>query len=139
MSAADYTRMLRRQGGMNYDFTVGMGSSTSFPKDKDVSPAMFPQNLYGQALMIPASVGGSKIRRPASEWTNYLGARTADYVLKKQGGGSENESALNTGAVKFKLVQVAACRCPANKLPLITLPKYAGCDKCNAAQRLRID
>ena len=139
MSAADYTRMLRRQGGMNYDKTVGVGVNpnspdTVFPKDKDVSPTMFPQNPYGGDQLVKSVVGTSKIRRPASEWTNYLGARGADYVLKKQGGGSANETALNTGTVKFKLVQVAACRCESTKLPSITLPKYAGCMKCNPAQ-----
>jgi hypothetical protein len=119
---------------MNYDFTVGMGSNTSFPKDKDVSPRMFAQIPYGGDQLVKSAVGTSKIRRPASEWTNYLGARTADYVLKQQGGGSANETGDNTGAVKFKVVQVAACRCPANQLPTIRLPKYAGCMKCNRAQ-----
>jgi len=144
MSAADYTRMLRRTGGMNLDKTVGVGVNpnspdTVFPKDKDVAPAMFNQNPYGTALLIPASVGTSKIRRPASDWTNYLSARNADYVLKSQGGGSANETGENTGAVKFKVVRVAACRCAAANLPAITLPKYAGCAKCNAAQHLSMN
>jgi hypothetical protein len=123
---------------MNYDKTVGVGVNpnspdTVFPKDKDVSPTMFPQTPYGGGdLRVRSVVGTSKIRRPASDWTNYLGARNADYVLKSQGGGSANETGLNTGAVKFKLVQVAACRC--TTLPSITLPKYAGCMKCNPAQ-----
>lgn len=137
MSAADYTRMVRRQGGMNYDYTVGAGTSTSFPKDKDVSPTMFNQIPFGGDQLIKPVVGTSKIRRPASEWTNFLGARNADYVLKSQGGQSANESALNTGAVKFKLVQVAKCRC--TTLPSITLPKYAGCQKCNPAQHLSMN
>ena len=137
MSAADYTRMLRRTGGMNYDLTVGAGS-TSFPKDKDVAPAMFPQNPYGTALLIPASVGTSKIRRPASDWTNFVAARDDDYVLMSQGGQSANENVDNTGAVKFKVVQIAACRC--TTLPVINkLPKYAGCVKCNPAQHLSMN
>ena len=140
MSAADYTRMLRRTGGMNLDYTVGAGTNTNFPKDKDVAPAMFNQNPYGTALLIPASVGTSKIRRPASDWTNYLSARNADYVLKSQGGGSANESGENTGAVKLKVVRVAACRCAAANLPVIgKLPKYAGCAKCNPAQHLSMN
>jgi hypothetical protein len=135
MSAADYTRMLRRKGGMNLDYTVGGATDATgnFPKDKDVSPTMFPQKPYdGGDLRVRSVVGTSKTRRPASDWTNYLGARNADYVLKSQGGGSANETSQNTGAVKFKLVQVAACRC--TTLPSITLPKYAGCMKCNPAQ-----
>lgn len=131
--------MLRRQGGMNYDLTVGAGS-TSFPKDKDVAPTMFNQFPYGGDQLVKPVVGTSKIRRPASDWTNYLGARTADYVLKSQGGQSENETGDNTGAVKFKVVQIAACRCPSASLPAVgKLPKYAGCAKCNPAQHLSMN
>lgn len=137
MSAADYTRMLRRTGGMNYDVTVGAGN-TNFPKDKDVAPEMFKQNPYGTALLIPASVGSSKIRRPASDWTNHLGARRADYVLKSQSGDGISANSLNSGGTKLKLVQIAACRCGSN-VPSITLPKYAGCNKCNIAQHLRMN
>ena len=128
---------------MNYDKTVGVGVNpnnpdTVFPKDKDVAPAMFPQFPYGGDQLIKPVVGTSKIRRPASDWTNYLGARTADYVLKSQGGQSTNENVDNTGAVKFKVVQIAACRC--TTLPVINkLPKYAGCVKCNPAQHLSMN
>jgi hypothetical protein len=139
MSAADYTRMLRRQGGMNYDLTVGAGS-TSFPKDKDVAPAMFPQFPYGGDQLIKPVVGSSKTRRPASDWTNFVAARDDDYVLMSQGGQSANENADNTGAVKFKVVQIAACRCASGSLPVINkLPKYAGCAKCNPAQHLAMN
>ena len=124
---------------MNYDLTVGTGN-TSFPKNKDVSPTMFPQNPYGTALLIPASVGTSKIRRPASEWTNFVGAGHEDYVLMSQGGRSANENGDNTGAVKLTVVQVAACRCPSGSRPVISkLPKYAGCAKCNPAQHLSMN
>lgn len=130
--------MKRRTGGMNYDSTVGIATATdSFPKDEDINPPAFNRRPYGQALLIPADVGGSKIRRPASEFTNFTAARVADYVLKSQGQGSSRETADNTGSAKLTVTRLAACRGCASLG--ITLPKVGICNKCNLAQRSRLN
>lgn len=127
--------MQRRIGGMNYDRTVGIATATeSFPKDEDINPPSFNRS---KALLIPADVGGSKIRRPASEFTNFTAARVADYVLKSQGQGSSRETADNTGSAKLTVRRLAACRGCASLG--ITLPKVGICNKCNLAQRSRLN
>ena len=138
MSASDWTRMQRRIGGMNYDSTVGIGpKNDTVPKDEDINPPAFNQSRYGVALLIPPDVGGSKIRRPASEFTNFTAARVADYVLKSQGQGGENENGLNTGTARLTVTRLAKCR-GCNNLG-ITLPKVGICNKCNSAQHLRLN
>jgi hypothetical protein len=136
MSAADWTRMKRRTGGMNYDLTVGAGS-TNFPKNKDISPPMPKQIQYGTALLISESVGGSKIRRPASEFTNFTASRVTDYVLKSQGQGGASENGLNTGSAKLTVTRLATCRGCASLG--ITLPKVGICNKCAATQHVRMN
>ena len=138
MSAADWTRMKRQTGGMNYDSMVGIGpTDANFPKDEDINPPPFDRRPYGVALLIPADVGGSKIRRPASEFTNFTAARVADYVLKSQGQGGENENADNTGTAKLIVTRLAACRGCASLG--ITLPKVGICNNCNSAQHVRLN
>jgi len=138
MSASDWTRMQRRIGGMNYDRTVGIAPATNnFPKDEDINPPAFNRSQYGVALLIPADVGGSKIRRPASEFTNFTAARVADYVLKSQGQKGTNENAQNTGTAKLTVTRLAACRGCENLG--ITLPKVGICNKCDLAQRSRLN
>lgn len=137
MSAADWTRMKRRTGGMNYDRTAGFGpANTNFPKDEDINPPAFNQSRYGAALLIPSNVGGSKIRRPASEFTNFAAAQVTDYVLKSQGQGGPNENGLNTGTAKLTVTRLASCRGCASLG--ITLPKVSVCNKCAAAQHIRL-
>lgn len=136
MSAADWTRMKRRTGGMNYDLTVGAGSG-NFPANKDVIPPPFNRSPYGGAVLIPSDVGGSKIRRPASEFTNFTAARVSDYVLKSQGQGGVNENALNTGTAKLTVTRLAACRGCASLN--IILPKVSVCNKCATPQHVRMN
>ena len=136
MSAADWTRMKRRTGGMNYDLTVGAGSD-NFPANKDVIPPPFNQIGYRSELMVRKDVGGSKIRRPASEFTNFTAAQVSDYVLKSQGQGGVNENALNTGTATLTVKRLAACRGCASLS--ITLPKVSVCNKCATPQHVRMN
>ena len=130
--------MKRRTGGMNYDMTVGIATADDkFPKNEDINPPAFNRSPYGVALLIPPDVGGSKIRRPASEFTNFTAARVADYVLKSQGQGGANENANNTGSAKLTVTRLAACRGCASLG--ITLPKVGICNKCNSAQHVRLN
>jgi len=135
MSASDWTRLQRQTGGMNYDSTVGIGpTNANFPKDEDINPPAFNRS---KALLIAADVGGSKIRRPASEFTNFTAARVADYVLKSQGQRGTNQNGLNTGTARLTVTRLAACRGCASLG--ITLPKVGICNKCNSAQHVRLN
>jgi len=140
MSAADWTRMKRRTGGMNYDYTVGSATDATgnFPTNKDISPTMLPQKPYnGPDLRVRPVVGTSKIRRPASDFTNFTASRVSDYVLKSQGQGGPDETGLNTGSVKLNVIRLAACRGCASLG--ITLPKVGICNKCAATQHVRMN
>jgi len=90
MSAADWTRIQRRKAGLRY--------ATEATKEVDPTPAQ--TRPYGTALLIPRDVGGSKIRRTASDYTNSVDARVTDYFFKSQG---EN------GSTKFMITRLCTC------------------------------
>jgi len=107
---------------------------------RQLNPPMPQQLPSGTALLIPSSVGGSKIRRTASEYTNYVASNLADYVLKSSGTGRHGESVENTGAVKLTVKMVgrgAGCKCTTTLG--ITLPKTGICSTCGVAQHVRIN
>ena len=78
MSAADWTRIQRRRAGVRY----------ATEASKEVNPTLPGARPYGTALLIPRDVGGSKIRRTASDYTNSVDARVTDYYMKSQGAGN---------------------------------------------------
>ena len=126
MSAADWTRMQRRKGGKTY-----LTDST-----REVNPPMPRQLPYGEALLILSSVGGSKIRRTAGDYTNYVASGLSDFVLKSQGSGTNaNETALNNNYVSQKVTRICSCSNSLN----ITLPKTGICSKCAVPQHVRIN
>lgn len=129
MSAADWTRMQRRKAGINYMTDAA----------EQLNPPMPSQLPYGEALQIPASVGGSKIRRTASDYTNYVASNLSDYVLKSGGTGRVGESVDNTGAAKLTVKMVGrgpGCSCTTTLG--ITLPKTGICSTCGVVQHVRI-
>lgn len=132
MSASDWIRIKRLQGaranGYSNSSTSGVLTSTSAIFNKDVAPPQFPQderhNVNGAINVFPV-VGTSKIRRPASNWTDYVASQTADYVLSSQ--------AATTGtSVKNTLTKL--CSCTATTLST----KQGICTKCNATTHVRI-
>ena len=130
MSAADWTRMQRRKAGINY-----MTDAT-----RELNPPMPQQLPYGKALLIPSSVGGSRIRRTGSDYTNYVASNLADYVLKSSGTGRVGETLENTGAAKLAVRMIgrgAGCSCTTTLG--ITLPKTGICSTCGVAQHVRIN
>ena len=130
MSAADWTRMQRRKAGINY-----MSDAT-----RELNPPMPQQLPYGKALLIPSSVGGSRIRRTASDYTNFVSSSLADYVLKSTGSGRVGETIENTGAAKLRVVMAgrgAGCSCTTTLN--INLPKTGICSTCGVAQHVRIN
>ena len=130
MSAADWTRMQRRKAGYNYITEA----------QKAVAPAMPVQRPYNKALLIPADVGGSRIRRTAGDYTNYVASNLSDYVLKSQGTGRVGENGTNTGAAKLTYRMVnRGTGCPCSTTLGITLPKTGICSKCAVSQHVRIN
>jgi hypothetical protein len=105
MSAADWTRIQRRKAGLRY--------ATEATKEVDPTPAQ--TRPYGTALLIPRDVGGSKIRRTASDYTNSVDARVTDYFFKSQG---EN------GSTKFMITRL--CKCEITQME----PKTGLCASC---------
>ena len=92
MSAADWTRIQRRRAGVRYEAEAA----------KERAPILPETRPYGTALLIPRDVGGSKFRRTASDYTNSVDARVADFFLKSQGVGDN----VNT---KYMLTRVCNC------------------------------
>lgn len=130
MSAADWTRMQRRKAGINY-----MTDAT-----RELNPSMPQQQPYGPALLISRSVGGSKIRRTAGDYTNFVASNLADYVLKSSGTGRAGESVENTGASRLTVRMIGrgtGCKCTTTLG--ITLPKTGICSTCGVAQHVRIN
>jgi hypothetical protein len=130
MSAADWTRMQRRKAGSQYMTEAS----------KAVNPTAAARNPYGEALLIPTEVGRSRIRRTASDYTNYVASNLADYVLKSQGTGRAGENGTNTGAAKLTVNMInRGTGCACSTTLGITLPKTGTCSKCAVTQHVRIN
>ena len=99
MSAADWTQIQRRKAGLRY----------SSEATKQVAPTPSRQVPYGTALMIPRDVGGSKIQRTASDYTNSVGARFTDYYFKSQGSGRAGETGDNNAYTRFRITRLCNC------------------------------
>ncbi len=101
MSAADWTRIQRRRAGVRYHSEM-LAANRVIKQDA-------PQVPYGTALLIPRDVGGSNIQRPASDFTNHVASRAADYYFKTQGSGREGETGDNNAYTRFRITQLCSC------------------------------
>jgi hypothetical protein len=127
LSAGDWVRLQRLRGaranGYSNSSTGGLLTSTSTIFNKDISPPQVHQdqihNLNAAINVFPV-VGTSKIRRPASNWTDYVASQSADFVLSSQNG-------LHATSVKRRLTKL--CSCTTTTL----LTKTGPCTKCNGA------
>jgi hypothetical protein len=141
MSASDWIRLQRLRGARANGYSNASTSgvlSTYIPSstnpnpifNKDVVPPQPSQleihNINGAINVFPV-VGTSKIRRPASNWTDYVASQTADYVLSGQ-------SALHKTSVVNK--QYKLCTCTNQPTTLST--KTGICTKCNQTTHVRI-
>lgn len=72
LSAGDITRLKRLRG------------TRTFKTDVTTNPA--PRTEVETGRRVHTEVGGSKIRRPASNFTDYIASQTVDYVLEKPAG-----------------------------------------------------
>jgi hypothetical protein len=113
LSAGDWTRIQRLRQNRTY--------ATTLASNKDIAPTPFPQ--YSQHLSTGINVfdviGTSKIRRPASSWTDYVASQTADFILSSQTA---------TTGTAVKNVDTRLCDCSSTTLST----KTGNCTKCNA-------
>lgn len=132
MSASDWIRMKRINGaklnaGLNYPYSNGLLSPTSSIYNKDIAPPQFNQTNYSLngAINVFPTAGGSKIRRPASNWTDFIASQTADYITYSQ--------AATTGT-SIQQTKTTICSC-------VTVPvntKQGICTNCNGTTHVRI-
>jgi hypothetical protein len=73
LSAGDWIRLKRLQGARNYQTD----------KDGDVTNSTLRLETESGRRVF-TEFGTSKIRRPASFWTDHRASQTSDYVLEKQ-------------------------------------------------------
>ena len=71
LSAGDWIRLQRLRGAQNFQ--------ADKPSDITNPP---PRSQPESGRRVYTEFGTSKIRRPASNWTEYKAAQTADYVLE---------------------------------------------------------
>jgi len=131
LSAGDWVRLQRLKGARTncYSYTQNTVSvSGVLTTNKDVVPPQFGQfpinNMNGAINVFPV-VGTSKIRRPASNWTDYVASQTADYVLASQRG-------INQTSITNKQTKLCSCT------TTTATTKPGICTKCNQTTHVRI-
>lgn len=81
LSAGDWIRLKRLHG------------ARQFQDDKDGDVTNSTLRLEPQSgRRVYTEFGTSKIRRPASAWTDYRAAQTADYVLESQDSATKSRT-----------------------------------------------
>lgn len=114
LSAADWTRLKRLRGQIADTSVVDPQKSTA-----EQLPYALPIHSF-------KTVGTSKIRRPASNWIDYVASQTADFVLSSQ-------SAVNQTSVTNTVTKLCNCSTPS-----YSVKKLGICTKCNQTTHVRI-
>lgn len=132
MSASDWIRMKRingakLNGGLNYPTSNGMLSPTSPVYNKDIAPPQFNQTNYSLtgAINVFSTAGSSKIRRPASNWTDFVASQTADYLTYAQTA---------TTGTSVTTTKTRLCDCTTSNLAT----RQGVCTKCNGTTHVRL-
>jgi hypothetical protein len=115
MSAADWIRVKRLQGGRLYQAE----------KNKDIVNVTTPADPFSPPHRISRVTGSSKIRRESSKWIDYVASQTQDFKLKQELNG-------NPGIPTITVTRL--CNCTVSGF----VPRRTGCLKCNPAQHLRM-
>ena len=115
MSAADWVRIKRLQGGRLYEAE----------KNKDIVNVTTPADPFSPPHRISRVTGSSKTRREASKWTDYVASQSQDFKLNQEYSG------IRTIPASFV---VRLCDCSA----VLFATRRTGCLKCNPAQHLRM-
>jgi hypothetical protein len=114
LSAGDWTRLQRLRGAKTYLTSVQTNEDVIvIPNTKQIHPASTRTTLAfnGQGI--------SRIRRPASNWSDYVASQTADFVLPSQAA---------TGGTSIKNTSTKVCSCVSTTVTT----KIGDCIKCNA-------
>jgi hypothetical protein len=120
LTAGDWVRLKRLRGAKTYN-------SVNLATNKDIVPPQFPQQYYiGGAINVFSTTGTSKIRRTASNYTDYIASQTADFVLSSK---ASNTSPSVTNSV------TKLCNCAT---PSYSVKKLGICTKCNVTTHVRI-
>jgi len=120
LSAGDWVRLKRLRGAKTYN-------SVNLTTNKDIVPPQVPQQYYiGGAINVFSTTGTSKIRRTASNYTDYIASQTADYVLTSQA---------STTSPSVSNVLTKLCNCAS---PSYSVKKVGICTKCNVTTHVRI-
>lgn len=119
LSAGDWIRLQRLRGARNNGLTGTDGVLTT---NKDIAPPAFAKVAYGPSFLIGKQTGTSKIRRPASNWTDFVASQTGDFVIASQ----TVNNGVNIAGVTNK--RTTLCNCTTTTL----LTKVGNCTKCNA-------
>lgn len=96
LSAGDWIRLKRLQAprGLVY-YTPGLNSPPPVEYNKDITNSTIRlEPTTGRR--VHTEFGTSKIRRPASSWTDYIASQKADYVLEKQDSETKSRSLTST-------------------------------------------
>lgn len=127
LSAGDWVRLQRlRQNRAYYVNSQTTFANSVVGSNKDIAPPAFPQvdQHLNSSINVFDVVGTSKIRRPASYWTDFVASQTADFVLPSQ-------AAVNATAIQN--IQTRLCSCTAT----VASTKIGVCSGCGY-NRLRI-
>jgi hypothetical protein len=120
LSAGDWTRMKRLIGARTSGYTYTAGGSTyvgDLTSNNDINPTNPAKYKYNNALMIPYDgAGKSRILRPASKWTDFVGAIGLDFVTQTR--------SINTNATSLSVTKI--CGCTTTSL----LPRIGICKVC---------
>ena len=108
LSAGDWIRLQRIRGAKNY-------AAVNLATNKDIAPTMSPQVPHDPSTLIKPVVGTSRIRRTASQWTDYQASQTADFVTSASNARNGNT-----------LSVTKMCSCVTTTLTTRT----TGCKKC---------
>ena len=111
LSAGDWTRIQRLRQSRTY--------ATTLASKEDIAPTPFPQRSQEHLTSSLKVVGTSKIRRPASSWTDYAASQTVDFVLSSQ---------RDITGTSVKNTVTKLCNCTTTTLST----KTGNCTKCNA-------
>ena len=111
LSAGDWTRIQRLRQSRTY--------ATSLASNEDIAPTPFPQRSQEHLTSSLKVVGTSKIRRPASSWTDYTASQTGDFVIS---------AVSSTTGTSVKNIVTRLCDCS----PTTLLTKVGKCSKCDA-------
>lgn len=114
LSAGDWTRLQRLRQATTYLNTIQTNEDViAIPNTKGIHPHSSRSTLAfnGQGI--------SKIRRPASNWTDYTAFKTGDFVIS---------SVTSTSGTSMKNIVTKLCDCSSTTL----LTKVGKCSKCDA-------